>query len=44
MQPEQSNPGLIRELILRGVPLVSISQDSRNLEDLFLNVTKGVIA
>ncbi len=44
LQPEASNPGLMRELLARGVPLVSIAQESKNLEDIFLNVTKGVIA
>ena len=44
LQPEASNPGLMRELLARGVPLVTLQQESRNLEDIFLNVTKGVIA
>ncbi len=44
LQPEASNPGLMRELLARGVPLVSLAQESKNLEDIFLNVTKGVIA
>ena len=44
MQPEESNPGLFRELGERGVQMVSLHQESRNLEDIFLNVTKGGVA
>ncbi|MBE7491976.1 MAG: ABC transporter ATP-binding protein [Planctomycetes bacterium] len=44
MQPIESNPGLLRELLQRGVPVVSIAPATQNLEDIFLNVTKGIIA
>ena len=44
IQPMESNPGLLRELLQRGVPVVSMAPATQNLEDIFLNVTKGVIA
>jgi ABC-2 type transport system ATP-binding protein len=44
MQPIESNPALLRELLQRGVPVVSIAPATQNLEDIFLNVTKGIIA
>ena len=44
MQPIESNPGLLRELLNRNVPVVSLAPATQNLEDIFLNVTKGIIA
>ncbi|MBK9973958.1 MAG: ABC transporter ATP-binding protein [Planctomycetes bacterium] len=44
IQPIESNPGLLRELLQRGVPVVSLAPATQNLEDIFLNVTKGIIA
>jgi ABC-2 type transport system ATP-binding protein len=44
LQPMESNPGLLRELLQRGVPVCSMAPATQNLEDIFLNVTKGVIA
>ena len=41
---EDANPGLLRELLDRNVPVVSLEQESRNLEDIFLKVTQGIIA
>ncbi|MCC6573335.1 MAG: ABC transporter ATP-binding protein [Planctomycetes bacterium] len=43
-QNEDGNPGLLRELLERNVAVVSLEQESRNLEDIFLKVTQGVIA
>lgn len=43
-QPVESNPLLVRELITRNVPIVGIGPVAENLEDIFLNVTKGIIA
>lgn len=42
--PESANAGLLRELLARNVEVISLAPQSRNLEDIFLNVTKGVIA
>ena len=44
MQPIESNPGLLRELLNRNVPVVTLAPATQNLEDIFLNVTKGIIA
>jgi ABC-2 type transport system ATP-binding protein len=44
MQPIQSNPGLLRELLNRNVQVVTMAPATQNLEDIFLDVTKGVIA
>ena len=44
MQPVESNPGLLRELLNRNVPVVSMAPATANLEDIFLDVTKGIIA
>ncbi|MCB9895431.1 MAG: ABC transporter ATP-binding protein [Planctomycetes bacterium] len=44
MQPIESNPGLLRELLNRNVPIVTMAPATQNLEDIFLNVTKGIIA
>jgi ABC-2 type transport system ATP-binding protein len=43
-QPIESNPGLLRELLNRNVGVVSLAPATQNLEDIFLNVTKGIIA
>ncbi|MCF6228400.1 MAG: hypothetical protein L3J82_07045 [Planctomycetes bacterium] len=43
-QPVESNPLLVRELINRNVPIVGIGPVTENLEDIFLSVTKGIIA
>lgn len=44
LQPIESNPGLLGELLNRGVPVVTIAPATQNLEDIFLDVTKGIIA
>ena len=44
MQPIESNPGLLRELLNRNVQIVTMAPATQNLEDIFLNVTKGIIA
>ncbi len=44
LQPVESNPGLLRELLNRNVPVVTLAPATQNLEDIFLDVTKGVIA
>ncbi|MCC7508462.1 MAG: ABC transporter ATP-binding protein [Planctomycetes bacterium] len=44
LQPIESNPGLLGELLSRGVPVVTIAPATQNLEDIFLDVTKGIIA
>jgi hypothetical protein len=44
MQPIESNPGLLRELLNRNVQVVTLAPATQNLEDIFLNVTKGIIA
>lgn len=44
MQPIESNPGLLRELLSREIPVVTLAPATQNLEDIFLDVTKGVIA
>ncbi len=43
-QNEEANPRLLRELLERNVPVISLEQENRNLEDIFLKVTQGVIA
>jgi ABC-2 type transport system ATP-binding protein len=43
-QPIDSNPALLRELLNRNVGVVSLAPATQNLEDIFLNVTKGIIA
>jgi ABC-2 type transport system ATP-binding protein len=43
-QPVEANPELLRELLLRGVGVVSMAPATQNLEDIFLDVTRGVIA
>jgi ABC-2 type transport system ATP-binding protein len=43
-QPIESNPGLLRELLTRNVGVVSMAPATQNLEDIFLTVTKGIIA
>jgi ABC-2 type transport system ATP-binding protein len=43
-QPIESNPALLRELLNRNVPIVTLAPATQNLEDIFLNVTKGIIA
>lgn len=43
-QPIESNPGLLRELLNRNVQVVTMAPATQNLEDIFLNVTKGIIA
>lgn len=37
-------PGILRALLDQGVMVVAVSQESRNLEDIFLNVTRGAVA
>ncbi|MBX3458439.1 MAG: ABC transporter ATP-binding protein [Planctomycetes bacterium] len=44
LQPIESNPGLLGELLNRGVPVVTLAPATQNLEDIFLDVTKGIIA
>jgi ABC-2 type transport system ATP-binding protein len=43
-QPVESNPGLLRELLQRDIPVVTVAPATQNLEDIFLDVTKGIIA
>jgi hypothetical protein len=43
-KPVTSNPDLLRELLSRDVAVVTIAPATQNLEDIFLDVTKGVIA
>jgi ABC-2 type transport system ATP-binding protein len=43
-KPVESNPELLRELLARDVAVATIAPAVQNLEDIFLDVTKGVIA
>ncbi|HET8628507.1 MAG TPA: ABC transporter ATP-binding protein [Thermomicrobiales bacterium] len=36
--------GLLRELVARGLPVVSCAEETGDLEDVFMRVTKGLVA
>jgi ABC-2 type transport system ATP-binding protein len=40
---DQQLSGLLADLVARGIPLVSFSEETGDLEDVFLQVTRGII-